>query len=395
MSEAVGLQPEQVALLNSKLHGAANTLAESAARIDRAVSASWWAGATATNFRFEWRGVMHQRMRTSSVLLESAARLVERQRNEQIAASAAGGPGAVLLGNLAGGSPVVESLHLASHRLNQDDFNLLRGRSLAGNLVESTEESNGKFDPGHIPADKFRVVLLEGEPPRAIIVLPGVVDLLPLMAGAVRAKSLGASGIFAFGASLLAGNPGHARTTKNATAGNLGGYDQDQYAQAVMSQMEQFMQDNGLPRGMDVAIVGHSYGSIAAGNLVSNPQFNGGLVNVTHWMPTAAGQQFEAVPAGTSTLAVNNVVDPVVGLGLLGNLTAGASASGSSPSVIQGFGGFGGMFGFGHPQSVYTNLISGSAGDAPAEAWFSAFGSKYGGPTAATVDLDAREAGSE
>lgn len=380
MEDLIGLSPEQMQRLSAAFGSASDALAQSRNNVTLAVVSAWWSGSTADRFRAAWAATMVPRLIGASMMLQDESNKVRRQLEQQVLASSASGVSLGWGGTSSAGSAGANAK--PPERWKPPD----RGAGdFANGLLEMTRDD--------IPSGHFRVIALDGDPPRMIIIMPGVENLTKGLESAWAALRTGKVPTDAEGRALYAlvkewsSKYPHERTMGNAAPAALLGYAADEYAKAVNQKLAAFMDEHGIPKGTEVAIVAHSYGSIASGNLVVNEKFNGGLVNVTHWMPTAAGQHdVHGLPSSTHMLSVDNAIDPVVHIGALGNevehlktpsgifeaavnLNPVVAASGLIRGAAQGaidnlhdtdthITGIGGIKGAGHDQTNYEQLIS-------------------------------------
>jgi hypothetical protein len=137
----------------------------------------------------------------------------------------------------------------------------------------------------------------------------------------------------------------------------------------------------GVPSGADVMIVGHSFGAYTAMDLAADPVFNavhggnpdGYHVQVTHVLAAGAETdwRFDEVPAGTSTLVLNNRFDLVYRTEDLLHRDGNAEHPGH---LEQNF--WGGWEGNGHDEHNYIDWLAGTGNDG-VERWLDDVGERY------------------
>jgi hypothetical protein len=375
----IGSRPEDLIPLSELVHRVSSDLDHARRRITYGLDNTAWLGPDADWFRNRWHGSGASHLRTSARTLtglsaELREQAAEQQRTSEGATVATIDIGSTHETNSSGSTaPAIRPFQPFEP-----------GTDVPSEFAISLLHQTIGNSKGSIPSGHFRVIVLEGEPKRMIVIMPGVENLTKGLKAAERAAkmavAIGSPGLAAIaGTAALASewlktDPSNDRRMANAQLATLMGYDRDAYAKTVSRQLEEFMATNNIPRGTEVAMVGHSYGSIASGNLVENPDFNGGLVKVTHWVPTAAGQHNirEHLPPHTATMTVDNL-DPVVAAGALGNLVehgtnpvVGAidgllfpkvAAPSPAEAISVHLSGFGGIKGAGHEQTNYETVI--------------------------------------
>jgi Alpha/beta hydrolase len=384
---AIGSRPEDLIRLSELVNRVASDLDHSRHRITYGLDNTIWLGPDADWFRNRWHGSGTAHLRANARMLHELGSELRREADEQERTSAASTVAVTQVHRETSESTLLAT---ASCALNEFDPGTITPAEFAVNLLDQTIEK-----PGSIPSGHFRVIVLDGEPKRMIVIMPGVENLTkgfnagkaaatPQIQDAITPAGLLGASVFGRAAGAIAKewltkDPNNDRTMGSAGPAATLGYGRDDYAKTVHNQLEQFMVANNIPRGTEVAIVGHSYGSIASGNLVENTDFNGGLVNVTHWVPTAAGQQNvrQYLPSHTASFAVDNT-DPVVVAGSLGNAIEHAPATvlrtihdqflppqthtqTHAESISAHILGYGGLKGFGHAQENYETIIRNNA----------------------------------
>jgi hypothetical protein len=90
MTEAVGLQPEQMLDLSRRFATAADALQRADQNIQRAVNAAWWVGPVAIKFRASWTSSLEPRLRSGVATLRMESKTLLAQRIQQIEASNSG-----------------------------------------------------------------------------------------------------------------------------------------------------------------------------------------------------------------------------------------------------------------------------------------------------------------
>jgi hypothetical protein len=383
MEPTVGLNPDQVQNLANRLSAAGAALSTSEHAIRSAAMQAWWSGPAAEKFRAAWAITLSVQVRNASHMLNQQAAVARNQRQQQIETSSHGiNIAAVAIQEF----PSSNSAHTYLAGTNARD-------QVADLVVKMKADQPGGIQPGNI-----RIIKLDGDPPRLIIVMPGVEDFATFATDVGRGAAIGgltrnlAGGAIAAGVAHQLSGSGEKRTLTNATAGNMGGYDSDPYAKAVHAKLAEFMRENGLPPGTEAAIIGHSYGSMASKNLI---EANDGLIKVTHWVPTAAGQDIHnpKLPADLNVLSVNNSGDIVPYAGLIGNVSetvrnkfagivTGQSTPPVTPTGIRGVINVNGALGD-HKEPSYGAYIANSPNG---QQFFDSFGSTYGG-TGTSFDI--------
>lgn len=132
----------------------------------------------------------------------------------------------------------------------------------------------------------------------------------------------------------------------------------------------------GVPRGANLMLVGHSFGSDSAFDLASDPEFNGVRYNVTHAIGAAYHNepQLEYLQPDTEVLVLQNTNDiPVFVESLLDLATFDSPTKGDHSAIVREFDG--GWAGLGHHQDNYLEYLGSSVtgGEDPEMAEF--FGS--------------------
>jgi hypothetical protein len=119
--------------------------------------------------------------------------------------------------------------------------------------------------------------------------------------------------------------------------------------------------NNGIPRGANVMLVGHSLGGDTVLDLASDPTFNNAQtgVNVTHVVTAAYFNQpeLDQVPASTQVLVLQNAKDvPVIAEGLGYSVTEARNAAGR---VVEGA-----KNTFNDAKRLFGSILGGDAGEA-------------------------------
>ncbi len=135
--------------------------------------------------------------------------------------------------------------------------------------------------------------------------------------------------------------------------------DANPYAQMVRDYV--LDPQNGIPRGANVMLVGHSLGGDTVMDLASDPTFNNAVtgVNVTHVVSAAYFNQpeLDQVPASTQVLVLQNARDvPVIAEGLGYSVTELRNAAGR---VVDGA-----KNTFNDAKRLFGSLLGGDAGEA-------------------------------
>jgi len=149
-----------------------------------------------------------------------------------------------------------------------------------------------------------------GEPTgKYMLVLPGVTDLSSFKDD--PGESLGwASGSYTARDTWIAARESHGSAL----------IDDNVYARLVEDFIERSIENGDIPRGANLAIVGHSYGADTALDLASDPVFNGELVTITHVVAAAyhSEPQLPFVQDHTEVAVIQNIYDiPVLGEAIL------------------------------------------------------------------------------
>ena len=170
------------------------------------------------------------------------------------------------------------------------DSDLERGRHLVTHGLSDTA------DPSQIQADEFQAILHDNG--KVTLVLPGVIDLSKPHLG--------------YDPEIRSARDVDQEAFSSLTSTDLA---DNNYA-LLVKQFVHTQVDNGvIALGTEVLMVGHSFGGDTALDLASDPEFNGGLVNVTHVVSAAYHNepQLGDVVNGTQVAVVQNIYDvPVV-----------------------------------------------------------------------------------
>lgn len=137
----------------------------------------------------------------------------------------------------------------------------------------------------------------------------------------------------------------------------------------------------GVPPGSEVMIIGHSFGAYAAMDLAADGDFNaahgnepaGYHVEITHVIAAGAETdwRFDDVPAGTSTLVLNNRFD---GVYRAEDLLHGDGHARHDGHLEHNF--WGGWEGYGHDEHNYIDWLA-DTGDDGIEDWLADIGERY------------------
>ena len=177
------------------------------------------------------------------------------------------------------------------------------------------EALNHTANTSRLAKDEFEIVYLDNG--KAIIVLPGVTDLSGTLEAAGNTVIDPKTG-FPELVDEVGWDPENftARDTWLAARRSLrtASVDDNVYAQLVEDYITEQIYAGNLERGVEVMIVGHSYGADTAIDLASDSHFNGDLVEVTHVV--AAGYhsepQLSSVVEGTQVAVLQNNADRVI-----------------------------------------------------------------------------------
>lgn len=219
----------------------------------------------------------------------------------------------------------------------QADSPTQRGRAALAYLISETHhESQFPAGPRQIQDDEFEVIKHDHD--TYTVVLPGVIDLSDPIDG-LHPLHQSVRSLYYY---ALASMP---TTNKN----------DNKYAVMV----EEALDSRGVPRGAELMIVGHSFGSDTALDLAADPVFNGKRYDVTHVL--AAGyynqEQLEHVQPGTDVLALQNEKDlPVMFESLRDRATFDSPTRHDHDADLIQFPG--GSEGFGHHPGNYAGYIA-------------------------------------
>lgn len=83
----LGLDPEQMAVLQKALQREAGTIRALAKQLDSQLKSAWWKGKDADRFRSEWDGGHRAQLEKVSAALEGAAKTVATNVTQQTQAS--------------------------------------------------------------------------------------------------------------------------------------------------------------------------------------------------------------------------------------------------------------------------------------------------------------------
>ncbi len=83
----LGLDPEQMAVLQKALQREAGTIRALAKQLDSQLKSAWWKGKDADRFRSDWDGGHRAQLEKVSAALESAAKTVAANVTQQTQAS--------------------------------------------------------------------------------------------------------------------------------------------------------------------------------------------------------------------------------------------------------------------------------------------------------------------
>lgn len=143
------------------------------------------------------------------------------------------------------------------------------------------------------------------------------------------------------------------------------------------------LESAGVPAGAEIMIIGHSFGAYTAVDLAADADFNaadgtapdGYHVRITHVVAAGAETdwRFDEIPAGTSTLVLNNRFD---GVYRAEDLLHGDGHARHDSHVEQNF--WGGWEGYGHDEHNYIDWLAGTGNDR-VEDWLADAGQRYTG----------------
>lgn len=239
----------------------------------------------------------------------------------------------------------------------------------------------GLSDEGRIARDEIEIRALDNG--RFVVVLPGVTDLSEGVKDfADRVREDGLRGV-----------PGAGRDAVDTWADNdeptvrkmRYAYEAalrddttvNEYSVATIDALE----SAGVPPGAEVMVVGHSFGAYTAVDLAADAAFNaahgaapaGYHVRITHVIAAGAETdwRFDELPAGTSTLVVNNRLD---GVYRAEDLLHGDGSARRAGHLEHNF--WGGWEGYGHDERNYIDFLA-ETGNEGVEDWLADAGERY------------------
>jgi len=86
----LGLDPEQMEALASKMTNEATTISDIATTITSQVNSTWWQGPDAERFKGEWEGTHSTALRNAAEALEQVSQVVRSEAQQQRQVSGAG-----------------------------------------------------------------------------------------------------------------------------------------------------------------------------------------------------------------------------------------------------------------------------------------------------------------
>jgi hypothetical protein len=315
-----GLDPNQVAQLARRFESAQASINSAQSAVSEAVGRSFWQGPAADRFRARWQTEHAPHLRRVATDCGALSRTLRSELHQQQQAS--------------NSFDTADQCRVPPTLIGKASDELppstVSGPDGAAELMRRLRK---------VPPGQYQILQTNDVPPKLIVLMPGIEDLEGIGRGVVaQAAGLGitrlgaaAGGLPGLVAGLVVGDQvadliqGDSDPTErrlaNAAVSAVAGRDADVYAALVSAGVDDYLEANGLARGTEVMLVGHSYGAIASGHLVNDPSFNGGTVKVVDWLGAAAGQYEEGfrAPEHTAVYLSDNRFDPVVHLGISGN----------------------------------------------------------------------------
>lgn len=366
-----GAEASSLETAASQLRLAATELDESRGGLGGLLGALDWIGNVASAFVGLWSTDYKPRLGSTAGFLRDAATELERQAQQQRAASEAFGSwGRIDIGPFRGFPPGFEPR--TSERFE--------GRGSARSDI--VEAFYATADPGRAGSGEIEIRHLDNG--NYVVVLPGVEDLSAHGGDALRALLAGQDPLSPYFQGLA---PDTARLMRYAIpeAHDTNGTYDNPYARQVI----RAMQDAGVPAGANVMFIGHSFGAFTAMELAGNKAFNaaagsgsGYHVNVTHVVAAGADTNWKLpdVPVGTNALIINNRKD------LVFRVEDGIQHDYRSPHPGQIEVEFNGPSNFhdaalkaGHDANIYARWLGASTDRPDVESWLNGAGTMYAG----------------
>lgn len=355
---------------------------------------SGWVGDDAERSRNDWTSVGSPALlRTSEFLADLEARLL-RHADEQRRASAArpsmvprgfvGGWLDDLLDDLFGTEPD-DARPPPTTPMGDEPGVLVGSRPAAFDAPADGRGAvlaamQGLADEERIRRDEIEIRALDNG--RYIVVLPGVTDLsagIDQFVDRVRDDPFGAGGAGRDAMDTWSDND--APTVRKLRYAFEAALRDDTTVNEYSVVTIDALEAAGVPQGAEVMIVGHSFGAYTAVDLAADPAFNAAHgdverdyhVRVTHVVAAGAETdwRFDEVPAGTSTLVVNNRFDLVYRAEDLLHRDGDAQHDGH---LEQNF--WGGWEGRGHDEHNYLDWLAGMGND-DVDDWLDGVGERY------------------
>jgi pimeloyl-ACP methyl ester carboxylesterase len=294
----LGADVDAVEQLARTMRMSAERLGTLRGELSRSLLNAFWRGNHADAFRAAWRSNYVLGIQGAMNLLQGQAEELDRQARAQRTASEAG-PSTARVLTTEDRARIMDGFNSYDSVQVQLDDPIDLAEQVMRDLAGGSEE-------------EFRIMHVEGPPPRMLVILPGVTDLTrsgyAAAAGAVAGGALGAAYM---GQDEWLGTEDNVRDGGYATVANGGG--PNAYAEVVKDRVRDYMTANGLGSTTEVTLVGHSYGAMTAMDLAADPGFNGSTAKVTHVIAAGGGQvhELDRIPDGTRAMVMSNRFDVV------------------------------------------------------------------------------------
>lgn len=396
---AVGADADALSATGRRFVRSSEVLRRSRAQLTTAFESSGWLGPDAARARADWTTTSDPALADASRFVEVLGlRLLEHADEQRRASRAAGADGGLTNGF---GPGPTGRLHDAI----DDLVGARAGDDARPRRIEDGHDGGvvgrrphhfdrpadgrdavlmamlGLADEDRIAGDEIEIRALDNG--RYIVVLPGVTDLSRGFDQFVaRVRDDGLFGIQRAGRDAVEvwsdnDEPTVRKMRYAYEAARRDDTTVNEYSVVTIEALEAA----GVPPGAEVMILGHSFGAYTAMDLAADPTVNsahgaipqGYHVEITHVIAAGAETdwRFDEVPAGTSTLVVNNRFDGVYRAEDLLHADGRARHEGH---LEHNF--WGGWQGYGHDEHNYIDWLAGTGSDG-VEDWLADAGVRY------------------